>query len=67
MKKFPGKVAVIVCLFFMLTGCSKEVNTRSSPGDVQNSQITQSTNLEAALASLNLAGVSGACDLMDGV
>ena len=38
MKKCPAKVTAIVCLFFMLAACSKEVDVKTSSNDVQNIQ-----------------------------
>ena len=44
MKKCPAKVTTIVCLFFMLAACSKEVDVKTSSNDVQNIQSNKSAN-----------------------
>ena len=49
MKKNTRKVTAIVCFFFMLAACSKEVDTKGF-GDAQDVQTSQRANSTAAIS-----------------
>jgi len=52
MKKCQGKIVVTICFFFMLAGCSKQVDINTPSADVQDIRTSQSTDLESSAFSI---------------